>query len=126
MKTSRLNAIGMALLVVVSLALGCSHHDAPLEPLSSAELAPALEKAFTKAKPEVRDLITQAITAVQAQDYSKAFLQLNKLQSQPDLTQEQSTVLARGILTLNGLLQSAQSKGDANAAQTLKNYDQNK
>jgi hypothetical protein len=59
---------------------------------------------------------------VQAKDYAKAFQTVQSLTSQPGLTKDQASVASRASLTVSGLLQDAESKGDAKAAQTLKNY----
>ena len=78
------------------------------------------------AKPEVKDLATQVVKSIQAQDYPKAFQDIQSLIAVPGLTKEQSSVVGRGTLTINELLQSAQAKGDEKAATTLENYRKNK
>jgi hypothetical protein len=120
--------IGAALLLQVLwlFAAGCSKNPSPPAPLSVEQLPAALEKAFTKAKPEAKDLANQIVTFLQAQDYSKAYTGLQNLLGKPGLTKEQMSVATRGSLTLTTLLQSAQASGDAKAAETLKAYRINK
>lgn len=81
-----------------------------------------LDKAFAKAKPEAKDLAAQVVAAVQAKDYSKAYLTIQTLAGKPGLTKEQLSVTSRGMLTVSELLQAAQTQGDQKAAQTLKTY----
>ena len=86
----------------------------------------ALEQAFSKAKPEIKELANQVVAAVQAEDYSKAFLTIQNLASQPGLTKDQVSVASRATLTVNSLLQAAETKGDKQAAQTLQIYRKDK
>ncbi len=118
--------IALAFLFVLTLGVGCNRSSAPPTPLTAEELPGALEKAFSKAKPEARDLANQVVAFVQAQDYSQAYTGLQNLLGKPGLTKEQTSVTVRGSLTVNGLLQSAQAKGDPKAAQTLKYIHDNK
>jgi hypothetical protein len=95
-------------------------------PLPVAELPAALEKAFRAAPVEVKDMAGQIVALVRAQDYSKAHPQLLALAATPKLTREQLDVTARGLVTLNELLQAAQAQGDQKAAETLQTYRINK
>jgi hypothetical protein len=117
-----LNKLALALLLVVTLGVGCNRSTPPPTPLSVEEIPAALGKAFSKAKPDAKDLANQVVALVQARDYSKAFLTMQSLASRPGLTKEQVSVTSRATLTLNSLLQAAQTKGDPQAAQTLKTY----
>ena len=114
--------ITLALLLVLAAGFGCNRTSPPPTPLSAEELPAALEKAFSKAKPDAKDLASQVVAAVQAQDYSKAFRAIQTLAATPGLTKEQTGVASRATLTVNSLLQAAQAKGDQKAAQTLKTY----
>jgi hypothetical protein len=95
-------------------------------PLPVAELPAAFEKAFRVAPAEAKDMAGQVVALVRAQDYSKAHPQLLALAAAPKLTPEQLDVTARGLVTLNELLQAAQAQGDQNAAQTLEMYRKTK
>lgn len=112
--------VTLGLLMMLLAVPGCNRSSAPPTPLPVEQLPSALEKAFSQAQPESKDLAKQVVASVQAQDYAKAFLELQQLAAMPNLTKEQRTVTARGLLTVNGLLQTAQTKGDEKAAEVLK------
>jgi hypothetical protein len=119
-------ATHLAFLFVLTVGVGCNRNHPPPAPLTVEELPGALEKAFTAAKPQAKELATQVVTSVQAKDYSKAFWGIQTLAGAPDLTKDQVKVTARATLTISSLLQSAQAQGDAKAAATLKQYHDNK
>src|ERR1041385_5072770 len=110
-----------------ALAVACSQEVSAPTPLAIEQVPDALQKSFKKGKPEAKDLVNQIVTSLQAQDYSKAYLDLQSLGGQSGLNKEQQSVASRSALTVNGLLQqAAQTKGDTKAAQTLNNYRINK
>ena len=128
MKHARIMRVVLLLQVLWLGAAGCSKNasqQAPA-PLPIDQLPAALEKAFTKAKPEAKDLASQVVAFLQAQDYTKAYTGLQNLLGKPSLTKEQINVTTRGSLTVTTLLQSAQASGDAKAADALKAYRLNK
>jgi hypothetical protein len=119
--------LALAILLVASLGAGCNRGaSAPPAPLPLDQIPAALQKAFGNANPESKNLADQIVATLQAQDYSKAFNQIQNLASTPGLNKEQQSIAARAVLTLNGVLQSAQAKGDEKAAETLKTYRVNK
>jgi hypothetical protein len=118
--------ITLALLLLLISGLGCKKDVPPPTPLPVDQFAATFNKAFAGAKTEAKDLAAQIVTAVQAQDYSKAFAQLQSLTSAPSLTKDQRSVLARALLTVNDLLAAAQSQGDQKAAQTIQTYQRNR
>ena len=126
MKPLYVASICNVLLFLLLVAVGCSKSSSPLAPLSVEQLPSAMEKAFSKAKPGVKELADQVIASVKTQDYPRAFQGLQNLSMAPGLTKEQSSVAARGMLTVNSLLQSAESKGDQKASATLDNYRRTK
>lgn len=126
MRRFALKNLAWTLLLGFALGMGCNRTSPPPDPISVAELPAAVEKAFGKAKPEIRALARQVVSHIQAQDYSKAFSSLQTLTARPELTKEQVSVTSRTTLTLNALLQEAQAKGDAKAAQTLQKYRHDK
>jgi hypothetical protein len=118
-------------LTVVSLLLAvfgasCKQNVAPPVAIPIEQLPAALEKAFKKAKPEAKELVGQVVAAVQTPDYSKAYFTMQTLSGQPGLNREQTGVANGGLLTLNTLMQEAQAKGDAKAAEALKFHRENK
>jgi len=126
MRHHHLITVAVAVVLGVAFGLGCNRSSPPPAPLTEQELPAALEQAFSKAKPEVKDLAGQVVAAVQAHDYSKAFRAVQSLASQPGLTKAQMSVTSRATLTVNSLLQAAETHGDKKAAQTLKTYREDK
>jgi hypothetical protein len=123
----RLTRLALTVLFAALVGVSCNRSaSAPPAPLPLEQIPAALQKAFTKAKPENKALVDQLVATVQAQDYSKAFFQMQNLAAQPGLNKEQQSVTSSGVLTLNTLLQSAQTKGDVQATETLKTYRVNK
>lgn len=118
--------IGLTLLLPLLLGAGCDRSSAPPVPLAMEEFPAAFDKVFGKANPEAKELANQIVASMQAKDYSKAFQGLQSLLGRPDLTKEQASIMSRGLLTVNTLLQAAQAQGDAKAAQTIKVYQQTK
>ncbi|MBI4324325.1 MAG: hypothetical protein HY674_03595 [Chloroflexi bacterium] len=114
-----LNKIGLLLFCLLYLAAGCGQNKAP-EPLALDQIPAAVEKAFSKAKPEIKNLAKQAVTTIQSKDYTAALLQLQNLSAVPQLTAEQLSVATRSMLTVNAQMQAAASQGDAQAAEVLK------
>jgi len=126
MRKLYLNNISLALILVLLGSLGCDKNNTQQTPLPLGELSAAFEKAFGKAKPEVKELANQVVKSIQSQDYPKAFQDIQSLSGAPGLTKEQASTVGRGRLTINELLQAAEAKGDEKAATTLENYQRTK
>jgi hypothetical protein len=122
MKNLCIKIIGVALLFPLLVGLGCDRSSAPPTALAVEEFPAAFEKAFSKAKPETKELAKQIVTGVQAKDYSKAFLALQSLLSDATLSKQQMSVTSGALLTVNSLLEAAQAEGNQNAAETIKVY----
>ncbi len=121
MKTYRQTIPMMGLLFLLALVSGCSHHDsAPPSPLPVEQLPALFEKAFAKAGSGVKEAMTQVVSAVQTNDYSRALMSAQALANMGELTKDQQLLVARAQLTINGLLQTAQAQGDEKAAAILK------
>lgn len=118
--------ISFALLFVLLAGSSCDRASKPLPPLPLDQLPAALEKAFSKAETDTKDLAGSAAASVRAQDYAKAYPDLQNLAGKPNLSREQADVTTRGSLTVHQALQEAQEKGDAAAAQTLQYNRQNR
>lgn len=115
------------LLFVLLIAIGCGKHEvAPPEPIAVDQLPSVFQKTFASAKPEVKELSDKVVASVQAQDYSKAFLDLQALSASPNLTKEQSNVAAGAIMTVSDLMKTAISQGDQKSATTLRQYQMTK
>jgi len=126
MKPLCVTRVAFAFFLLLIAGLGCKKDIPPPTVLPVDQFAATFNKAFAGAKAEAKDLAAQIVTAVQAQDYSKAFAQLQSLTSVPGLTKEQQSVMARGLLTVNDLLAAAQSQGDQKAAETIQTYQRNR
>ena len=108
------------LLLSLGLATGCNKSSVKPEPISLEALSPALNKVFTKAAPETKEVVSQIDSELQAKEYSKAYFDLQYLATKSGLSREQDSVLSRGLLCLNTTLQSAQANGDQTAAKALR------
>jgi hypothetical protein len=119
MKLSNLSGLRFFLLFLLLAGGGCNQASKPPAPLPLEQLPAALDKAYSKAAPDTKDLAVAVSAAVQSQDYSKAYVGLQSLLGKSGLTREQADVTTRGMLSVHDALQAAQAKGDAAAAQTL-------
>lgn len=122
MKNPKILQIFSALVVALLVVSGCDKTSTPPPALTAAEIPAAFEKAFAKAKPEVKEVATQVVTALQAKDYPNAFQGVQSLGALPSLTKQQASVISSALVTVNTLMQEAQAQGDAKSAQAIKNY----
>jgi hypothetical protein len=122
MRFFRQCCFAVAAALALGFVLGCDRSSAPPTPLPAAEFAAAFDKTFGKAKPEVKELASQLVAAVQAQDYSKAFNGLHALAGRDDLNNAQASLASRALMTVRSLLESAQTQGDQKAAETINHY----
>src|SRR5690242_10628391 len=91
-----------SLLLGLIVGAGCDKGSSgPPAPLAAEQIPAAFNAAFTKAKPEAKALVNEILTALQAQDFSKAYLDVQSLAAQPGLNKEQQSVTSRGMLTIN-------------------------
>ncbi|HEV2211162.1 MAG TPA: hypothetical protein VG167_20550 [Verrucomicrobiae bacterium] len=109
-------------LLLAVLGSACSKQTPPPQVMTAEQLETALDHAFSSAKTDLRQLETDIVSALKTPDYSRAYLQLQKLSSQTGLNNQQNQVVASGLLSVNQLLQTAQTQGDTNASQVLHNY----
>jgi hypothetical protein len=122
----RLPGILFSLLLLLLAGSSCDRASKPPAPLPLDQLPAALEKAFSKAEPDTKELAASIAAAVRSQDYPKAYLGLQNLVGKPKLSREQADVTARAMLTAHDALQAAQGNGDTTAAQTLEVQRKNK
>ena len=59
------NKVNLTLLLVLLAAMGCNKSSAPPAPLAMEQLPLVFEKAFRKAKPQVKELAAQVVSSVQ-------------------------------------------------------------
>ena len=126
MNSFNLSRVLFPLFLVLIAGPGCDPAKKQLPPLPLDQIPAALEKAFSKAEAENKELADSVAACVRSQDYSKAYASLEALLSKPKLNREQSEVTARSILTVNQALLEAQQKGDEAAAQALQYNQKNR
>ena len=107
------------LLTSLTFFSACSRTAAPPTPLAVEQIPAEMQKAFAKAKPEIKQLVEQLVAAVQAKDYPLAYQHVQAVCNIPEATKEQRSVSVRAMLTVNQLLQTAQSQGDQRAAAAI-------
>ena len=122
MNNSKILHVFSALMFALLIGSGCDKSSTPPPALTAAEIPAAFEKAFAKAKPEIKQVATQVVTALQAKDYPNAFQGVQSLGALPSLTKQQANVISSALVTVNALMQEAQAQGDAKSAQAIKNY----
>ena len=120
-------SLTLLILLLASFVGACSRSSSgPPPPLAADQIPGALQKAFSKSDSETKGAVEAINTALGAQEYSKVYGNLQTLIGKPGLNKEQQDIASRAMLTVNGLLQTAQSKGDEQAAQTLQTYRRKK
>jgi hypothetical protein len=90
--------------------------------LAVEQIPAELDKAFRQAKQETKDLVSKINSSLQAKDYTTAYDAVQALGSVPDATTDQQVLTARAMLTIYGLLQTAQAQGDEKATAALEHY----
>ena len=108
------------LLLVAFLMCGCGEATQPPKAISLDKIPAELQKAFASAEANTKELSGLAITAVQSKDLSKASAALDALARRSDLGKIQGRTVAGAAMTINAALLEAESKGDPQAAETLK------
>lgn len=115
----------LSLLAALLLVAGCSRSTPP-EALPPERAPSELTEAFTKAKPPLKELASQASTALQAGRYAEASVLLLELAQSPELSARERDVVTRSTLTVNQQLREAQTQGEAQAAEHLRRLQQSK
>lgn len=111
-----------ALLVSLALLAGCSEKVTPPTTVPVEQLAAFLDKAFEKAKPDVKSIVANIVEDLKKPDYAMAYSGMQKLSAASGLTKSQASAAASGLMTVNEALLKAQSQGDQKAAQTLQQH----
>lgn len=122
----RLGVLQIAALLALAILNACHQSDAPLPPLPADQIAAEFGKGFNNAKQDVKDAADHVLKALAAKDYPAAFQAVQELCSVGDATKAQQTLAARALVTIQGLLQSAQAQGDEKATAALKQYQSTK
>ncbi len=106
-------------LLVAFLAVSCGKSGPP-PPLALDQIPSAMNRAFSRARPDLKELSERAVSSLQNHEPGKALMVIEGLSAAPDLTKEQREVAARALLTINQELQAAQARGDKQAAELLR------
>jgi hypothetical protein len=110
-------------LVCAALLAGCSKSGVGASgALDPAKVPGAVNRAFAKAPEETKLAASNCVAALQNQDTSVAFLQLQQMNQQPDLTPQQHFVVAKAMQTTFKQLQTAADHGDTQAQTVMHQY----
>ncbi len=120
MKTRFLPALYLIAGLGLLAGLGCHHDEGPPPPLPVEQMSAEFSKAFQNAKPEVKELADKVLKAVESKAYPAAYQATQELTMAPGATPAQQALAARALMTVTGLLQTAQAQGDESAAAALK------
>jgi hypothetical protein len=107
-------SICFSVAMVILVAVGCGRGAAP-KPVTTSEISARLDALFSKAPEETRLLVGQAKSALRANDLSGAWVALQTLSEQKQLTKEQRQFLASAIVTIGAEINKAGEQGDAQA-----------
>src|SRR5438309_10363657 len=110
MKKCFARAFSLPLVIVLLGVTGCNRETGPPPPLALEQIPAELLKVYAKAKPDDLQVVTLLNSSLQTKDYPTAFQAVQVLCNAPVATKEQRNIAVRAMLTINGLLQTAQSQ----------------
>jgi len=118
----------LALLAALGTALsGCSRDSNPAPAVASPEEAvPSIQASFETAPEEVRQEVDSAVSAIESQDDTAAYLRLESLSKRSELTPEQRQAMMDAWMAINRRLAVAASNGNPAAEELLKHYRSSK
>lgn len=97
----------------------CSQQDAAPKPVAIESAPTSFAEAFKNAKPEAKQLATEATAALESKDYARALLALQSLAGRSDLTDSQRDMASRSMLSVNQALTEQAASGNQQAQQVL-------
>lgn len=107
---------------ILLLETGCGRNSGGAATVTPEDAPATIEGAFRNASAEVKQQATEAATAVQAQNDTAAFVQLQSLSGRPDLTPEQRKAAFASWMAVNARLQESAAKGNSAAQELLEKY----
>jgi hypothetical protein len=110
--SSLLTAVAVAGLMILSA--GCGQSEQPKE-ITTGDIPTESQNLFAKAAPELKELATKAVAALQAQDWPAAWVAFQTMGERKDLTPEQRQFVASSIMTVGAEMQKASAQGDERA-----------
>jgi len=111
-------------LAAVMLAAGCDR-GAGGGPNADQVLSGAttnLQNSFSKAGTEEKEMANSVASAMAENNYSKAYVAMQQLNSSSRLTPEQRELMAKQQAALMHKLREAETQGDKNAAELMQHY----
>jgi hypothetical protein len=115
-----LDVLFFAALMISCGPLGCTQSGSqPPDPLAVEQIPAEMNKAFAKAPAEIKETVEKLNGSLEAKDYIIAAQTVQTLFNLPVATKDQRMISTRAMLTINGLLQTAQAQGDQKAAAAL-------
>lgn len=113
--------------LLLVLTAGCGSGNNPPPAATTPEQAvPTMEATFEGAPEEARQEVQTAITAIQSQDDTAAYLSLESLSQKKELTPEQRQAMTEAWMAVNRRLAAAASNGNENAEALLNRYRSSK
>jgi len=119
MKTEFTRAIWLLIALSLLGLAACNRTAGPPPPLAVEQIPAEMQKAYSKATTEDKDMVGRLNSALQNKDYPAAYQFVQALCNTPIATKEQRMTSVRAMLTITSLLQTAQAQGDPNAAAVL-------
>ena len=101
------------------LATGCGQQGKAPEPLPMAEIPKAMESAFLKSDGPSRDIVSNVVVSIRANDSAKALFLTETLAQRPNLNVGQHTIISRSLMTLVEEAQAAAAKGDQSTVELM-------
>jgi PBP1b-binding outer membrane lipoprotein LpoB len=102
----------------VLVLAGCSNDSGP-PPSAPAKAADKLKSAFTAADARIQNVIESASKALKEAKYDQAYLSLEAVKSERNLTPQQMAAVQESMQSLQSALSEAIVRGDSNALRTV-------
>jgi hypothetical protein len=120
-----MNIVKYATCVALGALLLCGCHkgssSAPT-PMPVEEMPAAFTRAFEHSDKETQDQANRFLAAMQKNDVSEAFKEIQVMSLNPSLTEDQRYMLGRARMTTTQQLQSAVANGDTKSAEVMQTY----
>ncbi len=109
-----------------ALLAGCGRNPEPPAAISTDEITGSAASVFNAADAEIRELMTEAVAAIQQQDLPVAWEKLQILSGRADLSPEQQEFVAQSIAAVGAEMDRAALSGNQAAQQALEFHRANK
>ena len=121
MKFHMRQTFALSLILFVGFLTGCSKTRSQTA-LDPAKIPETINKTFANAPDATKETASNYVSAFQSQDTSGAFMQLEQMNQDPNLTPQQRQVVAKAMQTTFVKLQAAAQNGDTAAQATMHSY----